>query len=326
MRRHPPSPGVGHPCLRDQRPRLLDHAGLAGKALCCLPGKLHPAGTDAAAPGSRRRHLIGQAAVSPDAHTPPGNDGVVIHHLGRQTGGGLHLFRHIQLYWAGAGPHHAAAGIGGGRQHTVPGYRIGDFLRQGQGRRPCHPCLPGFPAHRAMGAAYLIVDLVSKARIRPLHGNASRLPQGHGPGLEAGCPRDHRQCHGLGYRQRRRRPLGGKAAVPRCGQGRAAAAIGAVIHCHRAAAQLIPSLALIPIRLIHGFPLQNVPAAVGRLVVRLPGSIVDVQRQRQCRPVIGRILADGIVQPQLPPGGRYRPVNTRHLTLRSTGRPVPRRW
>ena len=40
-----------------------------------------------------------------------------------------------------------------------------------------------------MGAAYLIVDLVSKTRIRPLHGNASRLPQGHGPGLEAGCPR-----------------------------------------------------------------------------------------------------------------------------------------
>ena len=286
----------------------------------------YPAGTDAAAPGSRRRHLIGQAAVSPDAHTPPGNDGVVIHHLGRQTGGGLHLFRHIQLYRVGAGPHHAAAGIGGGRQHTVPGHRIGDFLRQGQGRHPCHPCLPGFPAHRAMGTAYLVVDLVGKARIRPLHGNGSALPQGHVPGLESGGPWDHRQRHGLGYRQRRRRPLGGKAAVPRCGQGRAAAAVRPVIHRHRPAPQLVPALLLVPVRVIHGFPLQNIPAAVGRLVVRLPRPVVDIQRQGQGRPVFRRVLAYGIIQPQPPPGGGHRPVNTRHLTLRSTGRPAPKPW
>ena len=39
-----------------------------------------------------------------------------------------------------------------------------------------------------MGTAYLVVDLVGKARIRPLHGNGSALPQGHVPGLESGGP------------------------------------------------------------------------------------------------------------------------------------------
>ena len=177
-----------------------------------------------------------------------------------------------------------------------------------------------------MGTAYLVVDLVGKARIRPLHGNGSALPQGHVPGLESGGPWDHRQRHGLGYRQRRRRPLGGKAAVPRCGQGRAAAAVRPVIHRHRPAPQLVPALLLVPVRVIHGFPLQNIPAAVGRLVVRLPRPVVDIQRQGQGRPVFRRVLAYGIIQPQPPPGGGHRPVNTRHLTLRSTGRPAPKPW
>ena len=325
-RRGPPSPGVRHPDLRRESPRLPDDPRLAGQGLHGLPGKLHPAGPDAAAPDACRRHLKPQAAVSPDAHAPSGQYGVVVDHPDCHAGRGLHILRHIQPHGAAAAPHHRIAGIGSSRQHAVPGHGVGHLLRQGQRRRPRNSGLPGLFAHRTPGIAYLIADPVGILRIVPLHQDAARLAQGHGPGLQHRRPGDHRQRHGLGHGQTPRSPLGGEPAVPRGGQGRAAAAVRPVIHRHRPGPQLIPALLLVPVRVIHGFPLQNIPAAVGRLVVRLPGPIVDVQRQGQGRPVFRRILAYGIVQPQPPPGGGHRPVNTRHFTLRSTGRPAPKPW
>ena len=56
----------------------------------------------------------------------------------------------------------------------------------------------------------------------------------------------------------------------------------------------------------------GVIATIGVQVVAFAGAVIDVQRQGQCGLVVRDALGYAIIQPQLPAGGRFCPVNACH--------------